>query len=66
MSYSRSYSETITVSGSKTVNVSYPASQNGGTTSATVHYTEYVPVNVNICMWILTLLTVALISAIHM
>jgi hypothetical protein len=48
MSYSRSYSETITVSGSKTVNVSYPASQNGGTTSATVHYTEYVPVNVNI------------------
>ncbi|MDO9258116.1 MAG: hypothetical protein Q7U54_21575, partial [Bacteroidales bacterium] len=28
--------------------VSYPASQNGGTTSATVHYTEVVPVDVNI------------------
>lgn len=48
MSYTRSYRETITVSGSKTVSVSYPASQNGGTTSATVYYTEEVPVNVNI------------------
>ncbi|MDY0342655.1 MAG: hypothetical protein RBR28_03725 [Lentimicrobium sp.] len=48
MSYTRSYREIITVSGSKTVSVSYPASQNGGTTSATVHYTEEVPVNVNI------------------
>lgn len=48
MSYSRRYSDSITVSGSKTVSVSYPASQNGGTTSATVHYTEVVPVDVNI------------------
>lgn len=48
MSYTRSYREIITVSGSKTVSVSYPASQNGGTTSATVYYTEEVPVNVNI------------------
>lgn len=48
MSYTRSYRETITVSGSKTVSVSYPASQNGGSTSATVYYTEDVPVNVNI------------------
>lgn len=48
MSYTRNYRETITVSGSKTVNVSYPASQNGGNTSATVHYTEEVPVSVNI------------------
>jgi hypothetical protein len=48
MSYTRSYREIITVSGSKTVSVSYPASQNGGTTSATVNYTEEVPVNVNI------------------
>ena len=48
MSYTRNYRETITVSGSKTVSVSYPASQNGGSTSATVHYTEEVPVSVNI------------------
>lgn len=48
MSYSRSYRETITVHGSKTVTVSYPASQSGGSTTATVHYTEHVPVNVNI------------------
>ncbi|MDR3266091.1 MAG: hypothetical protein LBT24_00780 [Tannerella sp.] len=44
MSYKRSYSETITVSGSKTVH--YPASQHGGSTM--VHYTEQVPVTVNI------------------
>jgi len=48
MSYTRNYRETITVNGSKTVSVSYPASQNGGSTSATVHYTEEVPVSVNI------------------
>jgi len=48
MSYTRNYRETITVSGSKTVSVSYPASQNGGSTSATVHYREDVPVSVNI------------------
>ncbi|MEI6822452.1 MAG: hypothetical protein WCL51_10980 [Bacteroidota bacterium] len=48
MSYTRNYRETITVSGSKTVSVSYPASQSSGTVSATVHYTEEVPVNVNI------------------
>ncbi|HAG15195.1 MAG TPA: hypothetical protein DCG69_01540 [Bacteroidales bacterium] len=48
MSYTKHYQETITVTGSKTVSVSYPASQSGGTTSATVNYTEYVPVAVNI------------------
>ncbi|MDP2693101.1 MAG: hypothetical protein Q8O88_05690, partial [bacterium] len=48
MSYARSYRETITVRGSKTVSVSYPASERGGTTTTTVHYTEDVPVNVNI------------------
>lgn len=48
MSYNRSYSETITVSGSQTVTVSYPASENGGSVSRTVYYTEHVPVNVNI------------------
>lgn len=48
MSYNRSYSETITVSGSKTVSLSYPASQSGGTVSETVYFTESVPVNVNI------------------
>ena len=48
MSYTRRYSESITVRGSKTVSVSYPASQNGGSTTATVNYTEIVPVDVNI------------------
>ena len=48
MSYTRNYRETITVNGSKTVSVSYPASQNGGSTSTTVYYTEEVPVSVNI------------------
>lgn len=44
MSYSRSFSKTIHVSGS--VSVSYPASQHGGVTTA--HYSENVPVIVNI------------------
>jgi len=48
MSYTRRYRETITVSGSQTKSVSYPASSNGGTTSVTVHYQEEVPVDVNI------------------
>lgn len=48
MSYTRQYRETIIVEGSTTISVSYPASQNGGTTTATVHYTEEVPVDVNI------------------
>lgn len=48
MSYARKYREVITVRGSKTISVSYPPSEKGGTTSATVHYTEEVPVNVNI------------------
>lgn len=48
MSYTKRYSETITVHGSKTTSVSYPASQSGGTRSVTVSYTEHVPVHVNI------------------
>lgn len=44
MSYTRSYSSSVTVSGSKSV--SYPASQYGGTT--TVSYSETVPININI------------------
>lgn len=48
MSYTRNYHETITVRGQKTVTVSYPASQNGGSKSVTVDYREDVPVNVNI------------------
>jgi hypothetical protein len=40
MSYTRRYHEVVT----KTVSVSYPASQNGGSTSVTVS----VPVDVNI------------------
>jgi len=42
MSYTRNYRETITVSGSKTVPVSKDS------TSVTVHYTEEVPVSINI------------------
>ena len=48
MSYSRKYSETITVRGSKTVTVSYPKSESGGSKSVTVDYIENVPVDVNI------------------
>lgn len=44
MSYIRSYSSSINVTGS--VNVHYPASEHGGTT--TVHYQQNVPVTVNI------------------
>ncbi len=48
MSYTRSYSERIIVQGHKSETVSYPASQNGGTTTVTVYYEEVVPVDVNI------------------
>lgn len=48
MSYSRSYSETITVRGSKSQSFSYPASEHGGSQTVTISYTEHVPVNVNI------------------
>ncbi|MGN1340915.1 MAG: hypothetical protein ACI4WS_11530 [Oscillospiraceae bacterium] len=44
MSYTRSYSSTITVTGSR--NVSYPASEHGG--SMNVSFSETVPVKVNI------------------
>ena len=44
MSYVRRYSSSINVAGS--VNVHYPASEHGGTT--TVHYSENVPVTINI------------------
>jgi hypothetical protein len=48
MSYTREYRETITVSGSETVSVSYPASEKGSEKSVTVPYTQYVPVIINI------------------
>jgi hypothetical protein len=48
MSYTRKYHEIITVRGSRTVTVTYPASQNGGSKSVTVDYKEEVPVDVNI------------------
>lgn len=44
MSYTRSYTGTVTVSGD--VRVSYPPSEHGGTT--TEHYVQNVPINVNI------------------
>lgn len=48
MSYSREYNETIIVTGSKAIEVSYPASQNGGSKWVTIDFREDVPVNVNI------------------
>ena len=48
MSYTRSYSERIIVSGHKSETVSYPPSQNGGSHTVTVYYEEVVPVDVNI------------------
>ncbi|GHT35652.1 hypothetical protein AGMMS49574_25520 [Bacteroidia bacterium] len=48
MSYSKNFRETIVVNGAKTVSVSYPASQYGGITSATINYTENVPVEVTV------------------
>lgn len=48
MSYSRSYHESIRVSGSVSETFSYPASENGGSETVTVYYEEDVPVNVNI------------------
>ena len=44
MSYTRSYSSSVSISG--TVSVSYPASKHGGTIS--VPYSESVPVNINV------------------
>lgn len=44
MSYTRSYSSSITVEGSK--NVHYPASEHGG--YETVHFSETVPINIDI------------------
>lgn len=48
MSYSRSYSRTVTKSYSKTVSVSYPKSESGGTTSATVSGTVEIPIEIDI------------------
>jgi hypothetical protein len=48
MSYKRSYHETITVKGSESKTVSYPKSESGGRMTVTVHYTEHVPVNIDI------------------
>ena len=44
MSYTRTYSRTV--SGSRTVSVSYPASEHGGSRSVTVNID--VPVNINL------------------
>lgn len=48
MSYSRSYSRTVTQSYSKTVSVSYPKSESSGTKSVTVSGTVEIPVNIEI------------------
>jgi hypothetical protein len=48
MSYIRNYRETITVQGSQSETVSWGPSQNGGSKTVTIYYTEQVPVDVNI------------------
>lgn len=48
MSYTRSYSRTVSASYSKTVTLSYPASQSGGTTNKTVTGTVEIPVHIDI------------------
>lgn len=48
MSYSRSYHESVTVSGSQSRSVSYPKSETGGSMTVTVNYTERVPVDITI------------------
>ena len=48
MSYSRSYSRTVTKSYSKTVTISYPKSESGGTTSTTVSGTVEIPIDIEI------------------
>lgn len=48
MSYTRHFSSSVTVSGSKTATYNYPASEHGGSGSVTVYYDETVPINMNI------------------
>ncbi len=48
MSYSRSYSRTVTQSYTKSVTVSYPKSESGGSKTVTVTGTVEVPVNIDI------------------
>jgi len=48
MSYSRHYREVVSTTVSKTVSISYPASQSGGTVSRTVSMVAEIPVDVNI------------------
>lgn len=48
MSYTQRFTTSVTVSGSKTVSYSYPASEHGGSGSKTVYFQETVPVNINI------------------
>jgi len=48
MSYTRDYHETVSKTVSKTVEVSYPASEHGGSKSVTVSILAEIPVDVNI------------------
>ncbi len=48
MSYSRSYSRTVTQHYSQSVTISYPASQNGGSTTEVISGTVEVPINIDI------------------
>lgn len=50
MSYTRRYHNTVTVSGSQSASYSYPASEHGGSGSVTIHYSETVPIDVNITL----------------
>lgn len=48
MSYSKTYSGSVPYSGSVSYTYHYPASENGGSGSGTVHYSGSVPVSVNL------------------
>lgn len=48
MSYSRSYSETVSKSYSRTVTIHYPASKSGGSSTETVSGTVEIPIDINI------------------
>jgi len=48
MSYSNKYREIITVIGSESVTVNYPASESGGSKTVTIEYSQDVPIDVNI------------------
>jgi len=48
MSYTRKYHESIVVRGTESKTVSYPKSENGGSMTVSVNYSQTVPIDINI------------------